>query len=372
MISKLHIVCLAQPYPPNYGGAVEMYYKIKELHNAGVNLTLHIFLYGGNKPHDELTRFASKIFYYKRYTDFRNQLFFVPYIVKSRENIELLENLCIDDSPILFEGLHTCAYLGHPLLRNRYKIVRMHNIEHDFYRRLASYNPFSWKSMFFKIEAWKLERYEKILRFANKILAISDADVAQLRGRYPDKEVKLQNCFFDSTIVSERSETRPYLLYHGNLSISENIHVVEYLVSEIAPKVKYELVIAGLNPSESLRKKTSAVSNVKIVANPSENQMNELIASAQINILVTFQHTGVKLKLLNSLYKGYGHIIANSGMLYGTKLSKLCVKVDKTCEIINAVNKLMGEKISLETLRLRREEINRLGYNNISEIINRP
>ena len=46
MIKDLHIVCLAQPYPPNYGGAVEMYYKLKALHAAGVKITLHIFLYG--------------------------------------------------------------------------------------------------------------------------------------------------------------------------------------------------------------------------------------------------------------------------------------------------------------------------------------
>lgn len=363
------MVCLAQPYPPNYGGAVDMFYKLKELHNAGIDITLHVFLYGKNKKSEELTRFASKVFYYKRYTGLISQLGIKPYIVKSRQNQKLLRNLCVDDSPILFEGIHTCAFLGHPLLRNRYKIVRMHNIEHEFYRKLASYHPFSWRALFFKIEAWKLERYEKILECANKILAISSADVAQLQERYPNNEIKLLNCFFDNTAVSGVTETNPFLLYHGNLSVAENIHVVEYLISEIAPNVKCELVIAGLNPSEGLRKRASAVSNVKLVANPSEKQMCELIASAQINILITFQHTGVKLKLLNALYKGNGHIIANGDMLYGTKVDTLCVRADKTSEILQAINRLMTEKMPKEQVLLRREKISNLGYNRIDEIV---
>lgn len=369
MNKAIHIICLSQPYPPNYGGAVDMYYKLKALHAAGIKMILHVFLYGDYGPREELAQYASKIYYYKRHTGIRNQFSLQPYIVKSRKNTELLENLCSDDYPILFEGLHTCAFLSHPLLRNRYKIVRMHNIEHDFYNKLASYHPLSWKSMFFKIEAWKLKHYESVLKYANRILAISEADVEQLRHRYSNNDVRLLNCFFDDTPVSGVVGTKPYIIYHGNLSIDENIRVAEYIIAEIAPCIKYELVIAGLNPSDDLSKKASTVSNVKLIPNPSKEQMDELVASARINLLITFQQTGVKLKLLNSLYKSHGYIIANTEMLYGTKLGSLCVKIDRTDGIINAINELMAEEMSEDQLQLRREVIKQLGYNKVDEII---
>ncbi len=368
MIKNLHIVCLAQPYPPVYGGAVEMFYKIKTLHEAGVKLILHVFLYGENIEQEELTKYASKIYYYKRHVGFANQMSLLPYMVKSRGNKELLKNLCYDDSPILFEGLHTCYYLQHPSLRNRIKIVRMHNIEHEFYRKLASYNPWSWKSLFFRIEAWKLERYEKVLKHANRILPISAADKAQLCQRYPDKDVRLMNCFFDATPVSNVDEIRPFLLYHGNLSIAENIRVAQFLISEIAPHVKYDMVIAGLNPSKTLDREVAKLPNVRLLANPSKQQMDELIASAHVNLLITFQHTGVKLKLLTSLYKGCGYVIANDDMLYGTDLEPLCVKANTTEEILDAIDRIMPDSISDEQLQSRRERIIQLGYNKIDEI----
>jgi hypothetical protein len=370
MIKDLHIVCLAQPYPPNYGGAVEMYYKLKALHAAGVKITLHIFLYGDYKPQEELSQFASKIYYYRRYTGIQAQLSLQPYTVKSRKNAELLRNLCSDNSPILFEGLHTCAFLGHPSLRKRYKIVRTHNIEHEFYRKLASYHPMSWKSVFFNIEAWKLERYEKVLRYANRILAISEADAEQLSHRYPNNDVRLLNCFFDDTLDNDIIETQPYILYHGNLSIAENIRVAEYLLYEIAPHVSYRLIMAGLNPVEGIVRKVMKVPNVELIPNPSKEQMDKLVAKAHINLLITFQNTGVKLKLLNSLYKGQGYVIANNDMIHGTKLGKLCTIANTAEEIIQSVNRLMKEKVSDELSHERRHTIRQLGYNRVDNIIN--
>jgi hypothetical protein len=66
-----------------------------------------------------------------------NQLSVKPFIVKSRANRKLLRNLQHDNYPILFEGLHTCYYLTHKKLADRIKIVRCHNIEHDYYDSLT-------------------------------------------------------------------------------------------------------------------------------------------------------------------------------------------------------------------------------------------
>ena len=42
---ELHIVSFDVPFPPNYGGAVDVFYKIRALHKLGVKIHLHCFEY---------------------------------------------------------------------------------------------------------------------------------------------------------------------------------------------------------------------------------------------------------------------------------------------------------------------------------------
>ncbi|MBK7131217.1 MAG: hypothetical protein IPH66_17930 [Crocinitomicaceae bacterium] len=139
MEKKLHIIAFDVPWPPNYGGIVDVFYKLKSLHDAGVKIIYHCFYYSGhNKPTDELNQYCEKLYYYHRPKNIFKLLFSVkPYVVSSRSSKKLLDNLCRDDAPILFDGLQTCAFLNHPALQNRKKYVRANNIEHTYYRELA-------------------------------------------------------------------------------------------------------------------------------------------------------------------------------------------------------------------------------------------
>ena len=113
-----------------------MYYKLEALHACGVKLILHCFEY--ERPHaPELESICDKVFYYKRRTGVIANLTWLPYNVYSRKDHRLIENLLQNDYPILFEGLHSCYYMDDPRLRNRMKIFRECNIEHDYYRHLA-------------------------------------------------------------------------------------------------------------------------------------------------------------------------------------------------------------------------------------------
>ena len=43
---NIHIVSFDIPYPPNYGGIIDIYYKVKTLNKLGINVILHCFQYG--------------------------------------------------------------------------------------------------------------------------------------------------------------------------------------------------------------------------------------------------------------------------------------------------------------------------------------
>ena len=42
---KLHVVSFQVPFPPDYGGLIDVYYKLKALKEAGCSVVLHTYRY---------------------------------------------------------------------------------------------------------------------------------------------------------------------------------------------------------------------------------------------------------------------------------------------------------------------------------------
>jgi hypothetical protein len=309
------------PFPPSYGGVIDVFYKIKALKESGVNVHLHCFKYGREES-AELNKICSSVNYYDR--KMSNQLLFSrePFIISSRRSEELLQNISKDDLPVLFEGLHTCAYLPSAELAKKKKLVRTHNIEHDYYRSLADVEPKLMKRMYFRREANKLECFENNLSKAEAVLAISPADAKCLSARY--NNVHHVMAFHPYEEVSILTGRGAFALYHGNLEVGENNLAALFLVNEVFNDIKIPLVIAGNNPSPALIKAVSEKKNVTLKANIPTSEIDQLIAEAHVNILPTFQATGIKLKLLAALFRGRFALV-NSPMVANTGLENLCV-----------------------------------------------
>ena len=73
--------------------------------------------------------------------------------------------------------------------------------------------------------------------------------------------------------------------------------------------------------------------------------MTDLIQNAQINVLLSFQRAGMKLKLLNALYRGR-HCIANRHMVQNTGLESLCYVKNTSKDIRATVESLMNVQFS--------------------------
>ena len=52
-VNHLHVIAFDMPFPPNYGGSTDMYFKLVELQKFGINVTLHVFLYDGTTAASE-------------------------------------------------------------------------------------------------------------------------------------------------------------------------------------------------------------------------------------------------------------------------------------------------------------------------------
>ncbi len=64
-----------------------------------------------------------------------------------------MNNLLKDKYPVLFEGMHSCYYLGDPRLRNRKLIYRESNIEHEYYINLFAAEHRLVKKAYFLVES---------------------------------------------------------------------------------------------------------------------------------------------------------------------------------------------------------------------------
>jgi len=354
MDKKLNIVSLNIPWPANYGGVIDIYYKIKALHDCGIKIILHCFEY--ERPRAaELTDICEEVHYYRRRTGFLSNLSLLPYNVFSRKDNRLINNLFKNDYPILFEGLHTCYYLNDRRLKNRFKIFRECNIEHDYYREIGKAEGNLLKKCFYYIEAKRFERYQKNVKDANLMIAVSQKDADYLQKAFPHIAVKFVPCFHGNTEITSQAGQSDFLLYHGKLSVKENekaaLYLIEHIFSKLAP---HRCIIAGLNPSSKLVRAASRHKNITVEANPSSEKMSELIQTAQINLLLTFQETGLKLKLLNSLFAGR-HVVVNPMLLAGSGLDELCQIADTPAMMLEKCSALMSIPFTSAICEKRRD-----------------
>lgn len=357
--TKVHIISFDVPFPANYGGVIDVFHKLRCLKKQGVDVILHCFEYGrGEQAY--LNELALEVHYYQRSTSFFQQFSKIPYIVKSRISQGLNERLLQDNFPILMEGLHTTGLLLDERFNDRLTIFRESNIEHDYYNGLAKAERNWINKCFFLLEARKLKAYEKHLAKAKYMLIVSQEDTVYFQKQFPGNNVSYLPSFHanDTLNVSIKTEEHPFILFHGNLSVQENVLAYYSLAEAGVFDLPYQFVVAGLNPSERLIDDISAKKNIRLVNSPDDQTMTELIQNAHVHLLFTNQPTGLKLKLINVLYSGK-FIICNPHMLAGTGDLKQLVSVAASpSDFKQLIEELMHKSFDEQELIKRKEYLN--------------
>ncbi|MBL7940020.1 MAG: glycosyltransferase [Flavobacteriales bacterium] len=347
--THLHIVSFDVPSPPDYGGVIDVYYKLKALAEIGVKVHLHCFQYGRAQS-KELERFCASVHYYPRRTGKHLLLNSLPYVVVTRRSDVLTARLLKDDHPILFEGLHSCFSLGDPRFQGRKRLVRAHNVEHDYYTALAKAEGNAFRRTYFINEARKLLRFEPVLSEADHVLAISPKDEAYFAGHFG--HVSHIPAFHACDRVEVADGLGDFALYHGALGVAENDQAALFLVQKVFQGSPVKLVIAGSHASSELKREVARSQNVELRENVGTTEIHRLVKQAQVNVLPTFQATGIKLKLLLCLYTGR-HVVCNSPMVEGTGLADLCHVHDSPEAIRTSILACMGSPANGQAIELR-------------------
>lgn len=347
------MVALNVPWPPDYGGAIDIFHKIRWLNKMGIKVILHAYRYG--RPGSaELEKNCEAVHYYPRPSG--PEYFFqrLPYIVATRNSQELILNLLKEDYPVLFEGLHTTYPLYQELLRNRVCLVRCHNIEHEYYNQLGQQERVAWKKLYFHTESIKLRSYEKVLDKALHILAISPSDHSYFSRNY--QGASLIGPFHGEDELQCTPGMGHFVLYHGDLTVKENSLTALQLIRDIFSRTKAECIIAGKNPPKEIYAAAGKLPNITIIADPGLKEMDELITHAQVHVLPASLVSGIKLKLVHALFKGR-HVVTNTGMVQNTGLEGLCEVAEDAEDMLDKVQRLLSVPFTRENIAERNNKM---------------
>lgn len=353
MEKNLHIVCLDIPYPVDYGGVFDLFHKIKTLHELGIKIHLHCFEYGRGEQ-VILNDYCVEVTYYERNRGHKGFSTQIPYIVSSRSSAQLCENLQKDNFPILLEGIHCTYPLYCNYLNDRNVFLRLHNVEYQYYHQLYRHESSLLKKAYYYNESRLLKCYEQSIAKKASIIAVSQKDVQTYRETFGAKKISYLPVFIPFQQVNSMEGIGTYCLYHGNLSVSENEKAAIWLLENVFNKIKMPFVIAGKNPSAKLERLAHLNCHTCLIANPGEDEIEDLISKAQINVLPAFNETGIKLKLLNALYNGR-HCVVNDATVKESGLEAAC-HIGSTAEAMRQiVVQLYYHPFGEEEIRLRKK-----------------
>ncbi|MDX2196474.1 MAG: hypothetical protein NW207_08655 [Cytophagales bacterium] len=239
-------------------------------------------------------------------------------------------------------------------MADRYKIIRAHNIEHEYYKNLALAEGAFLKKVYFFIEGLRLKYYENSMKYANLILAISEHEMQYFSHKFKNIPVMYISPFHGNTcsnniVLSDKK----YILWHGNLKTKDNEYVLNYLITNIFNNINHHIIIVSNFLPDSI--KILLNNNIEYIHGANKNQIDNLILKSHVQLLWSHNISGFKLKLLNAVFLGK-FCIANSKMLHGTGLELVCHVADNKEQVINVIEHLWDNNYT-EAMHMQRMEV---------------
>jgi glycosyltransferase involved in cell wall biosynthesis len=149
------------------------------------------------------------------------------------------------------------ASLNFPDPLPRPTVLFQHNVESSLWRRLASTEKNKLKKFLFKIEARKMERYERqALRRFHHVIAVSEVDRRQMIDMQPGCPISVVPTGVDCSefaLAPPSKSTPARIVFVGSMDWEPNIDAVKFFADEIWPSVREQFPdaifeIVGRNP----------------------------------------------------------------------------------------------------------------------------
>jgi glycosyltransferase involved in cell wall biosynthesis len=150
-------------------------------------------------------------------------------------------------------------------------VLFQHNVESSLWRRMAKTEANPVRKVSYKIEAGKMERYEReTLRRFHHIIAVSETDKQQMLAMDPTCSITVVPTGVDTEkyqVFPSASGDPPRIVFTGSMDWEPNIDAMEWFCREIWPTIvrqfpnaKFQIV--GRNPHARVKQLASATVEV--------------------------------------------------------------------------------------------------------------
>lgn len=334
---KIHIVSFDNPFPPNYGGVIDVFYKLKALCELDFEIYLHCFVSQIPLESSELKKVVKEVYFYKKTKNIFNFFSKYPFSVVSRWDKNLITRLNEVEAPVFFEGLQSTFILNKTTFLNRKIYLRLHNLEDKYYKGVYKSEQNYLKKILYKLESFKYKRYQNILKKFDKVFTLSSFETNIVQEKY--KNAEYIPVFHGNKKVSNLSQHGKYAFFNGDLRLSDNKKAVQSLIAIFKKIPDYTLIIASSIERKWVESNTVLYPNIVYVEILNQQHLKTLLQEAHISVMLSFQQSGTKLKVINSLFQTRFCII-NSNMIDEVAVKNLCKICESESDFIDAINKL--------------------------------
>ena len=385
------LLCNKSPYPPSEGGPMAMNSVIMGLIEAGHNVKVMAF--NSNKYHVDIENIPEdyrtktriefidinlRIKVFEAFKNlFSNESYHVKRFISEDFKNRLIEVLEAEKFDIVqLEMIYMAPYIDTIREHSNAKIVmRMHNVEHKIWERIAKKTVFFAKRWYINHLARTLRKYEMgILDELDGIAAITLTDAAYFRRVTATPVIDLPfGVDIDKFNPVFEVEDKPTFYHIGSMNWMPNEEGIKWFLNNVwgdvvkrVPEAK--LYLAGRNMPKWLLKKNHK-KNIEVVGEVPD--AHEFVNQHNVAIVPLFSGSGMRIKIIESMALGKTVIttmIGAEGIQY-TEFEDIII-ADNEPKMVENICRLFKHPEEAEAIGLNARRLIEEVYDN-KKIINR-
>ncbi|PSF39497.1 hypothetical protein C7H19_01535 [Aphanothece hegewaldii CCALA 016] len=323
------------PYPPNSGGSIRMYEKIKYLSKRH-NVVVVSFIFNDQEYEIEepLKEYCDEVFLVKMGAPLNprqeaDQYIKIHWWTTQQMWRTLNELRVIDFDIVSFEFIFMAPYQS--LFSHCFTVLEEHNIESELLlqcqtntsqddidkaaEKVSGAKPFQNADR----EGILLQNYEnKVWPLFSLRTVVSEVDQQKLESRYPTGKTLVigngvdtqYNALLETNLASKK------ILYVGHMSYFPNIDAVMYLADQIMPLLwakdpEIKLCITGYEPAPQVLELATNNPQIEVIPNP--KNISDVAKDCSLIAVSLRLGSGTRLKILQAMSMGLPVISTSIG-----------------------------------------------------------
>ncbi|MCP4569368.1 MAG: glycosyltransferase family 4 protein [FCB group bacterium] len=308
---KMLVVSPDFPYPPNHGGRVDIWNRIRTLHHLGFEIDLIATVKTPPHPDDirQVKSCVKKVICCPRRNRLIDMCSRLPLQSRSRKKLSNIP--CDTDYDlVLLETEYVYSILANKNLRAKSLVLRVQNDEEKYFRELCGSTGLGPRKLYYLLEALRFSHlWRLILRRVPNMMFISSDEFQVAMQKYKNIHgIFLPPAISNGSFVPPLPKARK-VLFVGSFFMVNNREGLLWYLQNIHPRLAdidgYEFHAAGNSRGQNLQwlyDQAERYDNIKIYDSPED--IKPLYRDCAVFINPMLHGAGVKLKTIEAIRNG--------------------------------------------------------------------